>query len=145
VDTFDATHDEPLWGLVVTEPAGPADHVDELLSALLDIEDDIGQAVMWLAEHWTLDLPKVRWHIGNESHGRALRLLAIALDWADLRSAAGVLDAPITFHRVDDDGEVWLAATRRFGTVHLEVLHPVEDPAAGYLAAYMAKSEAGAS
>ena len=36
---------------------GPADELDRLICGLLDLQDDLAQAVMWLAEHWSADLP----------------------------------------------------------------------------------------
>src|SRR5688572_18356382 len=39
---------------------GPADGLDRLISGLLDLQDDLARAVMWLAEHWSADLPVPR-------------------------------------------------------------------------------------
>ncbi len=36
---------------------GPPDGLDPLLSGLLDLQDDLADAVMWLAENWSADLP----------------------------------------------------------------------------------------
>ena len=36
---------------------GPGDGLDRLMSELLDLQDDLARAVMWLAEHWSADLP----------------------------------------------------------------------------------------
>ena len=36
---------------------GPGDGLDRLMGELLDLQDDLARAVMWLAEHWSADLP----------------------------------------------------------------------------------------
>lgn len=143
METHDATDNEPLWGLSLSEPAGPADHVDELLSTLLDLSDDICRAVTWLAEHWSLDLPRLAWTAGSEHLGHVVRLVAACRDRAQLDHVAELLDTTI-------DVEVhterrWIHARRPFGLVMVDVFHsePVDDAAARYLTAYQAKCDEG--
>jgi hypothetical protein len=36
---------------------GPPDALDGVMSDLLDLQDDLAQVVMWLAENWSADPP----------------------------------------------------------------------------------------
>lgn len=151
MDAFTAADDLPLWGLTITEPAGPTDHVDELMTDLLDIQDDICEAVTWLAEHWAIDLPALRWGAGNETRGYALRLMAAVRSHEELAHVALVLDATVAAESAHAN-RVWWHATRPFGRVLLDVFYgePIPADTAGYVAAYLDKAkrpgpEAGAA
>ena len=41
-------------------PVRPADDLDELLGDLLDLQHDLAEVVVWLAETWPTDLPDLR-------------------------------------------------------------------------------------
>jgi hypothetical protein len=144
VDTYDAIDEEPLWGLALSEPDGPADHVDELLSSLLDIQDDICRAVTWLAENWSLALPKLAWVAGAEFEGDALRLSAACATRDELEVVADLFGVAIVAEG-PADGWRWHHARRRFGTVLLNVFYGqhADDTAARNLAAYQAKCDEG--
>jgi hypothetical protein len=150
VDTYDALDDEPLWGLALSEPDGPADHVDELLSTLLDISDDLCRAVTWLAENWSLALPEITWTAGNKHRGCALRLMVAAADRNELGELAWLLGAPVAATGAHHD-KLWWHAERRFGTVLLDAFYgePIGPTATAYLARYLDKAtgtdEAGAA
>lgn len=151
MDTFTAADDEPLWGLTVTEPSGPADKVDQLITELLDLQDDICQAVTWLAENWSADLPRITRDSGNRSMGYELRLMACAASRDQLDQLAGLLEAPVAPTDVHHD-RLWWHAQRRFGAVLLDAFwdEPISPAAATCVAGYMAKAtdagpEAGAA
>lgn len=150
MDTFTAADDVPLWGLTITEPAGPADHLDRALTELLDVQDDIAETVMWLAEHWRLDLPELTLSLGIPADGYLLRVMACC-SRDELGRVAELIDAPVT-EAEPHSGARWFHARRRFGTVLLDAFTSEDLPerAARYLAAYQAKAtdagpEAGAA
>ncbi len=141
MDTFDAIDDEPLWGLALTEPDGPADHVDELLSNLLDISDDLCQAVTWLAENWSLALPRITWSPGIEHRGCAVTLRVGVAGRDELDQVARLLDVPVAATDAHHD-KLWWHAERRFGAVLLDAFYgePVAPTATAYLARYLDKA-----
>jgi hypothetical protein len=146
---FTPADDEPLWGLTVTEPAGPAGSTDRLMTELLDIEDDIATAVIWIAEHWSSDLPPIRCGTGDPFNGYVLRLSAAASTHGELNHLAQLLDVPVAATGTYGTTVLW-QAKRSFGTVLFDAYYgePVGDNAARYLAAYLDKAtqpEAGAT
>lgn len=146
---FTPIDDEPLWGLTVTEPSGPADKVDQLITELLDVQDDICQAVTWLVENWSADLPTLTREVGNRATGCALRLMACVGSRDELDQLAGLLEAPVAPTDVHHD-RLWWHAQRSFGTVLLDAFYaePISPEAAAYVAGYLAKAdgpEAGAA
>lgn len=138
---FTSADNEPLWGLTVTEPAGPAGPIDQLMTELLDIEDDIATAVIWIAEHWSTDLPVITWGTGDQFKGYALRLKVNAASHDVLNQLARLLDAPVTATEAHHN-KVWWHAQRRFGTVLLDTFYgePIEPTAAAYIARYLDKA-----
>jgi len=48
---------------------GPPDALDVLITELLDIQDDLAEAVIWLADHWTAELPAPS--LSPRQHGEA--------------------------------------------------------------------------
>lgn len=111
---------EPLWGLTLSTPTGPADHVDELVSDLLDIQDDIARAVIWIAEHWSADLPRITWAPGLGRSGDALRLRVRCTNLADLARVAALLDTEVVAQPyAAGDGRRRHDVTRRIGRVVL--------------------------
>jgi hypothetical protein len=104
-------------------PAHEADGVDELLSGLLDIQDDIAQAVIWMAENWSADLPAPRWY-GRGSQGdddEAVRLL-VCCDLAELARVAELVEAaPTADETPDTRGNRYRRLRHRFGSGHVEL------------------------
>jgi hypothetical protein len=112
---------------------GPPDVMDELMSTMLDLQDDLAEVVMWLAENWSSDLPIPA--IDTRTHydrvGRLLAeacLLTAANDPEALARAAERLGVPV----VTDPGPVgggnrYQRATRSFGRVEVQIIRRVED------------------
>jgi len=112
-------------------PAHEADPVDALPSGLLDIQDDIARAVVWLAENWSADLPTPRWYGRGrpDRDGEALALLV----WCppgQLARAAGLIDATPPDDEIPNSyGHRYRRVRRSFGTgrVGLEAYHDIAD------------------
>jgi hypothetical protein len=104
----------------------PADDLDAAITGLLDLQDDLAAAVMWLAEHWSADLPvPVSWGVGTEP--ARVDLAAYCLDPDLLDRAAAVLGAPVVDDAAPDTcGHRYQRATRRFGRVRLEVYRALD-------------------
>jgi hypothetical protein len=77
---------------------GPPDPLDALLSELLDLQDDLAQAVLWFADHYSADLP-VPACLGNGDE-TLIRLLAYTTHDADLDQVAELTGSPA----LDDAG-----------------------------------------
>jgi hypothetical protein len=120
-----------------TEAAvGPADGLDRAMTELLDLQDDLAAAVVWLAEHWSADLPAP--HVYSATHygegigpdGLAgVRLLVACAD-DELARAAACLGAPITADPARGRGDTrYRRAIRRIGRVRIEALTRLEEGA----------------
>jgi hypothetical protein len=111
----------------------PADDLDRAISGMLDLQDDLARAVMWLAEHWSADLPV------PASRGVGLDAARVELaaycDTAEvLARAAAVLGAPLVDDTTPDSyGARYQRAVRTFGRVRLEVYRAL-DPDCGVAA-----------
>jgi hypothetical protein len=100
------------------EAVGPPDEMDQLMSGLLDLQDDLAGVVVWLAENWSADLP-VPALVGRE--GGHVHLAAWCPDAAGVARAAEHLGVPITID--DEHGRSGRChrAIRAFGGVYVEV------------------------
>jgi hypothetical protein len=100
---------------------GPADHLDRLMAELLDLQDDLATVVVWLAEHWSADLPVPRCRsFGSEHAGVDLSAYCVAAD--DLERAAELLEVPLVDAPAPDGyGNRYRSATRSFGRVRFRV------------------------
>jgi hypothetical protein len=103
---------------------GPGDELDGLMSGLLDLQDDLAEATMWMIEHWSADMP-VPFTRGTGDPVEVV-LFAYCLASDELARAAEVLGAPL----VDDpapnsQGIRYRRATRQFGRVSLEVYREI--------------------
>jgi len=109
-----------------TVAVDPGDDLDGAISGLLDLQDDLAQAVMWLAEHWSADLPApVSWGTGTDP--ARVDLAAYCLDPDLLARAAIVLGAPVVDDAAPDTrGCRYQRASRRFGRVQLEVYRALD-------------------
>jgi hypothetical protein len=105
---------------------GPADELDRSISGMLDLQDDLAQAVMWLAEHWSADLPAPS--AGSTgAEGLGVVLSAYCLTPALLTRAAGALDSPVVNDSgPDSTGNHYQRATREFGRVRIEVFRRLD-------------------
>jgi hypothetical protein len=109
------------------EVVGPPDEMDHLMSGLLDLQDDLADVVVWLAENWSADLP-VPAFVGLE--GGHAHLAAWCKDPAGVARAAERLGVPII---IDEEhggrGGRCHRAIRSFGGVCVEVV--TETPGEG--------------
>jgi hypothetical protein len=101
---------------------GPGDDLDMVMSELLDIQDDLARAVVWLAEHWSADLPAPTvYGAGGGASPARVDLSTYCMSSDDLARVAELLDAPM----VDDpapngvNGACYRRVSRRFGRVTL--------------------------
>ena len=106
---------------------GPPDAMDGLMSAMLDLQDDLSEVVMWLAENWSADLPAPALHGVDHYDGAGgpvagAWLLASAVDEDSLARAAERLGVPVGADaRPGSRGCRYRRACRRFGRVKVEV------------------------
>jgi len=106
--------------------AGPATALDATLSGLLDLQDDLADALMWLADNWSSDLPVPQADPGgsylqNGAFVPCLRLLVPCETTKQLVSLADLLAVPVVRDAEPDaDGRGHERATREFGRVHIE-------------------------
>ena len=84
------------------EAPGLPDGLDATMSALLDLQDDVAQAVVWLAENWEADLPvptptaTTIYAGADDREGAAgVRLLAYCPDATVLARASARLGVPL--------------------------------------------------
>jgi hypothetical protein len=103
---------------------GSGNELDRVIDGLLDLQVDLAEAVVWLAEHWSADLP------APDSYGTGdpvqVVLFAYCFTADELTRAAAVLRMPL----VDDpapntQGIRYRRATRHFGRVSLEVYREI--------------------
>lgn len=110
--------------VVDSSPAVEPEGFDRFMSGLLDLQDDLVAASMWLVEHWSADLPVPGW-LANGSdydHERpAFRVTAYCYESADLDRAAELLGVEVVEDPAPDTrGNRYRRATRRFGRVEVE-------------------------
>ena len=107
--------------------AGPATELDAALSGLLDLQDDLADAVIWLAENWSSDFPVPQAHLGS------LRLLVRCATPGDLVAMAELLAGPIVAEAEPNqhDGSRARRVTRTFGRVEIEAYRRVDGHAPG--------------
>jgi hypothetical protein len=103
---------------------GSPDEMDELMTALLDIQDDLAATVVWLAENWSTQLPPLGWYAtgcDRDLDRPALRVMGAA-DPAELAAAAAVLGTVLADDPPNDSGSTrYRRATRDIGRVRLDV------------------------
>jgi hypothetical protein len=121
-------HDAAVWaqieGLAHRDDVDDPDVMDQLISALLDIQENLAAAVIWLAENWAAHLPELEWHGGRGSGhrgGPAVELVACCWpeDWAEAVEVVGgpVIEDPPP----DDDRQRYQRVRREWGRVRLEL------------------------
>jgi hypothetical protein len=102
---------------------GPPTGLDGAISGLLDLQDDLADAVMWLAENWSADLPvpdALTWtDYSRHARGVAgLKLLAYTDNADELAHMADLLGVPVAPDLAADSlGNRYERAIRRFGRV----------------------------
>ena len=97
---------------------GPPDRLDEFVSGLLDVQDDLAQVVMWMAENWSPTLP-VPALPGSAS--RRFDLAVQCRDAKELAELADVLDVEVEADPSYEAGDATYRRARRvFGSVVVE-------------------------
>jgi hypothetical protein len=106
--------------------AGPATGLDAALSGLLDLQDDLADTVIWLAENWSSELPVPAAYprgryLENGECVPCLGLLVHCSTAAELVDLAELLAVPVVADAEPNRrGERYERATRSFGRVELE-------------------------
>jgi hypothetical protein len=104
----------------------PADALDVLLGELLDLQHDLADTVVWLAETWPADLraPALTHQVtAGPRYGH--RLWVYLNDAAELRRAAATLGVPLLVDAsTSGHGDRWVRAVRSFGRVEVEAFGP---------------------
>jgi hypothetical protein len=100
-----------------------ADHMDELVTGLLDLCDDIAAAVVWLAENWSTSLPWLGWAACGDDHRSdqpALRILGYCQP-AELAAVAAVMGGPTVDVPTSGGDDRRRRVMRDFGRVRIDV------------------------
>jgi hypothetical protein len=111
--------------------ARPASGLDAALSGLLALQDDLADAVMWLAENWSSDLPQIAAcprsaHLENGECVPCVGLIVRCSTASEVLCLAELLEAPmVAYAEPNSPRSQW--ATRSFGRVQIEVFS--ESPA----------------
>ena len=105
---------------------GPGDGLDRVMSELLDVQDDLAQVVMWLAENWAADLPVPAAH-GGGSDRVEVRMNAYCTSAELLTRTAAVMGVPLVDDPAPDtQGYRYRRAVRQFGRVTLYAYREIE-------------------
>jgi hypothetical protein len=113
--------------------AGPARGLDAALGVLLDLQDDLADALMWLAENWSSDLPvpQARPRAEQWGDGAGVPCVDLVVPCATVEELSGLaelLAAPVvTDAEAQESGHRHQRASRSFGRVHIEG-YAVEGP-----------------
>jgi hypothetical protein len=106
------------------EPAGRPEGFEWFMSGLLDLQDDLVAASMWLVEHWSADLPVPGWSANGADYDPerpAFQVRAYCSQSADLARAAELLGVDVIEDSTPDtQGNRYRRATRRFGRVEIQ-------------------------
>lgn len=100
--------------------------------ALLDLQDDLADAILWLAENWPADLPAVRARSCTDqvrdSNGRpGLALEAECDNPSDLADLASLLGGPrVADPEANVAGRRYERSVRRFGQVHITAVRVLD-------------------
>jgi hypothetical protein len=96
---------------------GPPDTLDQAMNVMLDLQEDLAETVVWLAENWSADLPSPGVHGGvgclHALDVPAVRLLVLCGTADELGRVATRLGAPVP------DGGPFDVAVRDFGRVRI--------------------------
>jgi len=114
--------------------AGPATDLDATLGRLLDLQDDLADAVMWLSENWSSDLPVPQAHpraryLDTGESVPCLRMLVHCPTTADLVAMADLLAGPVVADEEPNPfGSRYQRVTRSFGRVDIEAFTEWPEP-----------------
>jgi hypothetical protein len=107
---------------------GPPDDMDRLMTRMLDLQDDMAEVVVWLAENWSADLPvPVLYGIGGGTVPAGVQLSVQCGTREDLARVAHLLGTPLADHAHSDPtaGVRYVYTGRDFGRVHVEAFTAV--------------------
>jgi hypothetical protein len=107
---------------------GPPDDMDRLITRMLDLQDDMAEVVVWLAENWSADLPvPVLYGTGGGTIPAGVQLSVQCGTREDLARVAHLLGTPLADHPHSDPtaGVRYVYTGRDFGRVHLEAFTAV--------------------
>jgi hypothetical protein len=112
---------------------GQATGLDLAVSGLLDLQDDLADVVMWLAENWSADLPTP--HVFGRNHTRSgspvevgVALLVWCTTSLEFGRVARLLDTTVVADvEPNGHGSRWERTTRRFGRVHINAYRSLDD------------------
>jgi hypothetical protein len=122
-------HHDAEWAAVdaaghPSQAVGPADEMDRLMSGLLELQDNLADVVVWLAENWSAQLPPLGWYTNGSDSDRdqpAMRVTGYCTS-DELADAAAVLGATPTDDPANDTGHTrYRRAVRDIGRVRIEV------------------------
>ena len=100
---------------------GPPDGLDRFMGELLDLQDDVSELVIWLAENWSAALPVPELWGTSARHRRPLDVTVRCASRAELAQVAAVMETPVQSDRFyDSDGCTYRCARRWFGRVVFE-------------------------
>jgi hypothetical protein len=104
---------------LATGSARQGDALDVLLGEMLDLQHDLADVVVWLAETWPDDLPALRLYGrgGGGAPTAGLELSGYCTDLDQLDRAAHLLGVPPVDGQVDELGNRYRNARRAFGRV----------------------------
>jgi hypothetical protein len=98
---------------------GPRDGLDGFVGELLDVQDDLSELVIWLAEHWSADLPvPALWGLAGTGRVEVSVYCASRTELARVGARLGV--AVGRDRRYDAEKETYWCARRTFGRVAVE-------------------------
>jgi hypothetical protein len=98
---------------------GRPEALDGFMGELLDIQDDLSELVVWLAEHWSADLPiPALWGLAGTGQVEVSVYCDSRAELARVAERLGV--EVVRDRRYDAEKETYWCARRRFGRVALE-------------------------
>jgi hypothetical protein len=108
---------------------GPPTGLEAVLGGLLDLQDDIADVVIWLAEYWTSDLPSPRAvpHIEQRANGELVPGLTLSMRCTSremVSSVADMLGAEVAVERTAS-GRRSERTSRRFGRVCIDACYEI--------------------
>jgi hypothetical protein len=114
---------------------GPPTGLDILLAGLIDMQDDVADALMWFAENWSSDLPtpRVIGRVHQRDDGECapgLGLVVRCVRADDFSRVATALGLQVD-HDPDRARDVRQRASRSFGSVLVVAYHDVPTAADG--------------
>jgi hypothetical protein len=102
--------------------------MDRLMTRILDLQDDMAEVIVWLAENWSADLPvPVLYGTGGGTIPAGVQLSVQCSTREDLARVAHLLGtSPADHPHSDPTAEVRYVYTGRdFGRVHVEAFTAV--------------------